>query len=76
MIRCSETFIHEPACAVDYFVEGHRFDIYEDIGCYPAIYTTPLAFVLVLCWPLVIGVVSAVYGCESIFLPIHLAARL
>ncbi|KIM89831.1 hypothetical protein PILCRDRAFT_60307 [Piloderma croceum F 1598] len=51
-----------PACAVDYFVEGHRFDIYEDIGCYPAIYSTPLAFVLVLCWPLVIGVVSAVYG--------------
>ncbi|KIM89832.1 hypothetical protein PILCRDRAFT_198438 [Piloderma croceum F 1598] len=46
-----------------YFVEGHRFNILEDIGCYPAIYGTPLAFVLVLCWPLVIGVVCGVYGC-------------
>jgi pheromone a factor receptor len=65
MSSCSEICIHEPVCALDYFVEGHRFDILEDIGCYPAIYATPLALVLVLCWPLVIGVVSAVYGCKS-----------
>jgi len=45
-----------------YFVEGHRFNIYEDIGCYPATYTTPFAYVFVLCC-FVIGVVTAVYAC-------------
>jgi len=60
--------------AVEYFVEGHRFNIIEDIGCYPATYLTPLAFVLLLCWPLAIGVVSTVYGCKCL-IQIHLAAR-
>jgi len=44
-----------------YIVQGHRFNIYEDIGCYPMTYNTPVAYPLVLVWPLVIGVVSAVY---------------
>ena len=59
--------IHEPVLllyTLEYFVEGHRFNILEDFGCYPATYLTPLAYVLTLCWPLAIAVVSAVYDCK------------
>ena len=45
-------------------VSGHRFNIIEDYGCTPATYITPLTFVLVDSVPLIIGVVSAGYGCE------------
>ncbi|KAI6011502.1 pheromone A receptor-domain-containing protein [Pisolithus marmoratus] len=44
-----------------YIVQGHRFNILEEIGCYPATYNTPPAYALVWCWPVAIGVVSAVY---------------
>jgi pheromone a factor receptor len=44
-------------------VEGHRFDIFEDVGCYPNIYNVPLAFPLVYIWPLSITVVTVVYSC-------------
>ena len=44
-------------------VEGHRFDIFEDVGCYPNFYNVPLAFPLVYIWPLVINIVTAVYSC-------------
>ncbi|KDQ49476.1 hypothetical protein JAAARDRAFT_143398 [Jaapia argillacea MUCL 33604] len=44
-----------------YIVQGHRFDIFEDIGCFPFIYLTPLSFPLVYAWPLVISLVSAGY---------------
>ncbi|THH11568.1 hypothetical protein EW146_g7998 [Bondarzewia mesenterica] len=30
-----------------YVVEDHRYDILEDVGCYPAIHDTPVAFALV-----------------------------
>ncbi|KAI0311157.1 pheromone A receptor-domain-containing protein [Amylostereum chailletii] len=42
-------------------VSAHRFDIYEDIGCYPVTYNTPPAYALVVCWPLAIGLVSSCY---------------
>ncbi|ESK91508.1 pheromone receptor [Moniliophthora roreri MCA 2997] len=44
-----------------YIPQGHRFDIFEDVGCYPTTYNTWVAFVLVWSWPVVIGCVSAVY---------------
>ncbi|KAI6143277.1 STE3-domain-containing protein [Pisolithus tinctorius] len=44
-----------------YIVQGHRFNIFEEIGCYPTTYNTPPAYALVFCWPVAIGVVSAVY---------------
>ncbi|KAI0682990.1 pheromone A receptor-domain-containing protein [Cerioporus squamosus] len=46
---------------MSYVVSGHRYDIYEDIGCQPAIYNTPVAYALVLCWPIVIGLASGAY---------------
>ena len=45
----------------DYIPQGHRFDILEDIGCYPSTYNTWVAYVLVISWPLVIGLISGVY---------------
>ncbi|KAI0060065.1 STE3-domain-containing protein [Artomyces pyxidatus] len=42
-------------------VEGHRFDIIEDVGCYPFTFDTPLAYPLVLAWPLVISLTSLGY---------------
>lgn len=59
----------------EYVVEGHRFDIFEDIGCYPATYITPLAFLFLLCWPLAIGVVSAIYCCKCT-LPLNLSLKM
>ncbi|KAJ2928484.1 hypothetical protein H1R20_g8609, partial [Candolleomyces eurysporus] len=47
--------------AVQYVVQGHRFDILEDVGCFPAIYNTIPAFFLGTIWPLVIGIISASY---------------
>jgi len=44
-----------------YIVSGHRFDIYEQIGCYPFTYNTALAYPFSISWPIIIGLVSAVY---------------
>ncbi|KZT69401.1 putative fungal pheromone GPCR, STE3-type [Daedalea quercina L-15889] len=44
-----------------YIVQGHRFNIFEIIGCFPATYNTVPAYPLVYMWPVVIGTISAVY---------------
>jgi pheromone a factor receptor len=49
----------------DTVVQGHRFNIAEDIGCVPDTYITPLTFPLVLMWPVLLGTVSFVYACGS-----------
>jgi pheromone a factor receptor len=46
----------------DYVVQGHRFNIVEEVGCYPDVYSTPLAFVLVFSWPILLGCVSFFYA--------------
>ncbi|EPS99299.1 hypothetical protein FOMPIDRAFT_1124670 [Fomitopsis schrenkii] len=46
---------------MQYIVSGHRFDIYEEFGCYPFMYNTWLAYPLSVVWPIIIGIVSAVY---------------
>ncbi|KAH8103760.1 putative pheromone receptor [Phellopilus nigrolimitatus] len=43
---------------LSYIVQGHRFNIFEEVGCQPAIVNTALAYVLLLAWPLVIGSIS------------------
>ncbi|KAI5119268.1 hypothetical protein M0805_007270 [Coniferiporia weirii] len=44
-----------------YFVQGHRFNIFEQIGCFPATFNTPPAYPLVWMWPLLLGSISSVY---------------
>ncbi|KAI0341208.1 STE3-domain-containing protein [Trametopsis cervina] len=46
---------------MQYIVSGHRYDIFEDIGCLPFTYNTPVAYPLSIVWPVVIGLVSALY---------------
>ncbi|KAJ6451997.1 pheromone A receptor-domain-containing protein [Mycena vitilis] len=46
---------------LQYVVQGHRYNIMEDVGCYPTTYNTPLAYPLSYLWPNVIGLISACY---------------
>ena len=45
-------------------MQGHRFNILEDIGCIPATFNTPPAYPLVFMWPPLIGCFSFVYACK------------
>ncbi|KAJ8507749.1 hypothetical protein ONZ45_g9918 [Pleurotus djamor] len=51
---------------LQYIPQGHRFDIFERLGCYPFTYNTPVAFALVYCPPVMIGLVSGYYCIRSI----------
>ncbi|KAH8823739.1 GPCR fungal pheromone mating factor, partial [Flagelloscypha sp. PMI_526] len=46
---------------LSYIVQGHRYDIYEGYGCLIALVNTPLSYVLVYTWPIILGIISAVY---------------
>ncbi|PPR07984.1 hypothetical protein CVT24_002696 [Panaeolus cyanescens] len=54
------------AMILQYVPQGHRFDIFEDIGCFPFTYRTWMGFALVSLPPILIGAVSAVYSILSI----------
>ncbi|EDR00817.1 STE3-like pheromone receptor [Laccaria bicolor S238N-H82] len=45
-----------------YIIQGHRFDILEDIGCYPVVYNTLPSYFLYFMWPVFLGVVSFFYS--------------
>lgn len=45
----------------DWFIQGHRFDIYEGIGCFYAIPNTIFSWVLMSITPIIIGCISGVY---------------
>lgn len=47
--------------ALQYIVQGHRYDILEDLGCQPALYNTLPTYFISYMWPILIGLVSAVY---------------
>ncbi|EIM84333.1 fungal pheromone STE3G-protein-coupled receptor, partial [Stereum hirsutum FP-91666 SS1] len=49
-------------------VEGHRFNIVEDVGCWPAPYVTPVAIALIFTWPVVIGMISITYSAKTVLL--------
>ena len=44
-----------------YIVQGHRFDILEQVGCFPALVNTIPTFFLVHMWPLILGLCSALF---------------
>ncbi|KAI6118365.1 putative fungal pheromone GPCR, STE3-type [Pisolithus sp. B1] len=48
--------------ALHYVVQGHRFDILEDVGCWPSIYNTLPAYFIVFMWPTLLGCVSFVFS--------------
>lgn len=48
--------------ALHYVVQGHRFDILEDVGCWPSVYNTLPAYFLVFMWPTLLGCVSFIFS--------------
>lgn len=46
----------------DYVVQGHRFDILEDVGCYPVIYNTLPAYFLYFMWNPIFGCISFTFS--------------
>lgn len=53
--------------ALSYVVQGHRFDVLEEMGCAFFFVNTHLSYVLVFMWPVVIGLVSSVYCILALF---------
>ncbi|KAH9916388.1 putative fungal pheromone GPCR, STE3-type [Epithele typhae] len=45
-----------------YIVQGHRYNIIENIGCTPDIYNTVPAYPLVFMWPVLLGCITFVYA--------------
>ncbi|KZT19586.1 STE3-like pheromone receptor [Neolentinus lepideus HHB14362 ss-1] len=56
--------------ALYYVVQGHRFDIFQEVGCYPVVYDTLPSYFLINMWPVLLGCISAVYCilCIHVFL--------
>ncbi|TDL17042.1 fungal pheromone STE3G-protein-coupled receptor [Rickenella mellea] len=52
--------------AIQYIVEGEKYAIMEDIGCYPLYDGVWPSFVLAFSWPVAIGSTSAVYSVLTI----------
>ena len=57
--KCRDVLSKE---ATDYVVQGHRFDIVEEVGCWPATVNTIAAYLILFMWPTVIGMVSMAYA--------------
>ncbi|KAM5538303.1 hypothetical protein V8D89_008034 [Ganoderma adspersum] len=47
--------------ALSYVVQGHRFNILEELGCFPALYNTLLTYFLVDWWPLLLAFIASIY---------------
>ena len=50
----------------DYIPQGHRFNIYEDVGCFPYTYNSWVGIVVVNVPCILIGLVSGFYAISSI----------
>ena len=53
---------------LEFIVQGHRYDIYEDYGCYPTTVNTFAAYPLTFIWPNVICFISCIYCGALIFI--------
>lgn len=51
----------------EFIVQGHRYDIWEEVGCYPDTVNTPPAYPLSFLWPIIISIVSSTYCGMLIF---------
>ncbi|KAJ4468525.1 pheromone receptor [Lentinula aciculospora] len=54
----------------EYIVQGHRFNIFEDLGCAPALYDSLPLYFITYSWSIIFGIASAVY-----FFTLHTFAR-
>ncbi|KAJ7759876.1 pheromone A receptor-domain-containing protein [Mycena metata] len=53
--------------ALQYIVQSRRFDIYEQVGCFPVLSNTIPVYFLSMIWPPLIALVSAVYSILSLY---------
>ncbi|KAF9789562.1 fungal pheromone STE3G-protein-coupled receptor [Thelephora terrestris] len=44
-----------------YVVQGHRFDVIQEVGCHASVVNTLLSYFLVTMWPILFGLISFVY---------------
>ncbi|KAF8553269.1 STE3-domain-containing protein [Imleria badia] len=51
---------------IHFCFQSNRFIIFEEIGCYPFTFNTPLAYPFYFCVPLIIGLASATYCFRTI----------
>lgn len=58
ILSCLHYLIHNHSV---YFIQGHRFDIWEGVGCYAAIPNTILFLCLSSALSIIIGAISAAY---------------
>ena len=64
----STLIVSSALCLIDFLelvVEGHRFDIFEEIGCIPNTYNVTLAYPLAVVWNPVLSIITAIYGGAS-----------
>ena len=45
----------------DYIVQGHRYNIYEELGCTTTFVNRYPSYLIMVMWPLVLGAVSLLY---------------
>ncbi|KAI0055651.1 STE3-domain-containing protein [Artomyces pyxidatus] len=50
---------------LSYIVQGHRANILEDVGCWPATVNTDWSYLILFSWPIIIGFISAYYGMRA-----------
>lgn len=55
------------AMIIHYVNQGHRFDIYEDIGCFPHVFNTPVYYATMVSVSYILAVGSAIYCVLSIY---------
>lgn len=70
-ISCSALLLSILRISTAYISQGHRFDIYEDIGCVPTAYLSPVAIALGGVPPLLIVCATAVYSSMQCFLKLY-----
>jgi pheromone a factor receptor len=58
---------------IEYIPQGHRFNILEDVGCFPFTYNTVVGLLFVSAPPIIIGCISAVYAGMFIIFSIRIS---
>ncbi|KAF7372712.1 STE3-like pheromone receptor [Mycena sanguinolenta] len=60
---------------LQFIVQGHRFNIVENIGCYPTTYNVAIAYPLSYLWPNIINIISGCYAICTLRAFLHRRAQ-
>lgn len=56
-----------PEIIPDIIFQDHRYVVYEEAGCFPSVYPSALAYIVIFIWPILFGSMSFVYICTPLF---------